>query len=203
MCGAREVVKIFLYGTAALLYTEDKSQFRDGSYVMRKLVVILFLSVASSVSAESRFGPDLWKSYLEFDQMLVMKFGAERSLSRHWGIKGGGGISVFGLTTVGYELVGVYHVMPPKNRFQWDIEFGLPLAYFNVLEGTLVDWDPHIDDPFAGWAPGASLVWGLRFDGGSILCIKTGLLTLFEYQRDSGWREGIPVIPEVAIQWMF
>jgi len=170
---------------------------------MKKCLIILLLLCSFSAFSESRFGKTSWSYYLEFDQMMVLKIGSEYSLSPDWGVKGGIGLSVGGFTVVGYELLGVYHLKDVDNRFQWDLEFGLPLAYFDVLEGNVVDWDPTIDDPYIGWAPGASLVWGRRLKGGSVLSLKTGVVCLFEYQRDSGWRDSIPVLPEVSIQWMF
>jgi len=171
---------------------------------MRKLVLILLMiTIASGVAAESRFGTRPWKGFLEFDQMFVLKAGAERSLSGAWGIKGAFGVSPMGFTTFGYEVVGVYHLRPATSRFQWDIEFGLPIAYFNFLEGTVVDWDPYITGPFAGWAPGACLVWGFRFRRGSILGVKTGATVPIEYQSGSGWHNRLQVIPNIALQWMF
>ena len=170
---------------------------------MRRLGLILMVVCAGSAAGESRYGSDFWRIYLEFDQMLVLKVGAEYSLSPSWGVKGSLGISVFGLTTVGYQMVGVYHITGVDSGFQCAIEFGLPIAYFNVLEGNLVDWDPYIDDPFAGWAPGATVVWGLKLGAGPVLSLKTGAVVLFEYQRDSGWRDNVPVLPAAALQVMF
>ena len=165
--------------------------------------LLVFLFVATALSAESRYGDRAWKAFVEFDQMFVLKAGAERSLSPNWGIKGAIGLSIPGVTTVGYEIVGTYHVRPEDKRFQFDVEFGLPVAYFNVLEGIAVDWDPHVDGPFAGWAPGASAVWGFRFGGGSVLGLKTGVVALFEYQWDAGWRKRCAIVPEFALQWAF
>ncbi len=170
---------------------------------MKKFLIILLLLCSFSAFSESRFGESRWRHYLEFDQMMVLKIGSEYSLSPDWGVKGGLGLSVGGITLVGYELLGVYHLRDIGNRFQWDLEFGLPIAYFDVFEDNVVNWDPMIDDPYAGWAPGASLVWGRRFKGGGVLCLKTGVVCLFEYQRDSGWRDDIPVLPELSIQWLF
>ncbi len=171
---------------------------------MRKSVLILLMiSIASGVAAESRFAAGPWKGFLEFDQMFVLKAGAERSLSPDWGIKGAFGVSVMGFTTFGYELVGIYHLRPETSRFQWDIEFGLPIAYFNFLEGTVVNLDPYVSGPYAGWAPGACLVWGFRFHRGSVLGIKTGAVVPFEYQWGTGWKARMQVIPDVSIQWMF
>ncbi|MDY7029527.1 MAG: hypothetical protein SVR04_14650 [Spirochaetota bacterium] len=163
-----------------------------------KKIIIIFLLLLCSVNTfgESRFGERRWRHYLEFDQMMVLKAGSEYSLSSAWGVKGG-------ITLVGYELLGIYHLRGIDNRFQWDLEFGLPIAYFDLLEGSVVDWDPMIDDPYAGWAPGASLVWGRRFASGGVLCLKTDVFCLFEYQRDSGWWDDIPVLPELCLQWMF
>jgi hypothetical protein len=170
---------------------------------MRKAIAIALLFCSLSAGAQSRYDDGPWRFYLEFDQMFVLKFGAEYSLSPHWGVKAGFGCSVFGPTTMGYELVGVYHIMDEQDRFQWDVEFGLPIAYFNVFEGNVVDWDPMVDDPFAGWGPGASLVWGYRFAGGSVLSLKTGGLVVLEYQRDSGWRAEPLFLPEFALQWVW
>jgi len=170
---------------------------------MKKLCIVFLLLCSLSVFGESRFGETAWRPYLEFDQMMVLKGGAEYSLSPSWGVKGGIGFSVGGFTVVGYEILSVYHLKKVDSRFQWDIEFGLPLAYFDVFEGNLVDWDPAIDDPYAGWAPGASLVWGRKLKGGGVLCLKTGVLCVFEYQRDSGWRDDLLILPEISIQWIF
>jgi len=170
---------------------------------MRRMGLILLVVCAASAAGESRYGADSWRLYLEFDQMLMLKVGAEYSLTPGWGIKGGLGIAPFGSATVGYQLLAVYHLRDVDNRFQWDVEFGLPIAYFNFLEGTVVDWDPYVDSPYVGWAPGASLAWGLKLPGGSVLSLKTGAVVLFEYQRESGWRDDTPVIPAAAIQWMF
>jgi len=66
--------------------------------------------------------------YLEFDQMLLQKGGAEYSLSPEWGVKGCIGLSVSGITIIGYELLGVHHLEDVDNRFQWNIKLGLPVA---------------------------------------------------------------------------
>lgn len=175
-----------------------------GRFVMRTLgLILLMVLIASGVAAESRFGSRPWKGFLEFDQMFVLKAGAERSLTQNWGIEGALGVSLMGFTTFGYELVGVYHLRPERSRFQWDIEFGLPIAYFNFLEGTVVDLDPYASGPYAGWAPGACLVWGFRFRRGSILGVKTGAVVPIEYQWGSGWSGRLQVIPDLALQWMF
>ena len=158
--------------------------------------------IVSAAAADSRFGESPRKIFLEMDQMFMLKIGAEQSLSPDWGIKFAAGVSAFGLTTFGYEVVGVYHLKPSENRFQLDLEFGLPVAYFNFLEGVIVDWDPNIEEPFAGWAPGADLVWGIRFNQGTVLCIKTGFLIPVEYQKHEGWSTGMQVIPAMALQCM-
>ncbi len=64
-----------------------------------------------------------------------------------------------------------------------------------------MDWNPIIDDPYAGWCPGASLVWGHRFRRGQ-LGLKTGIVCIFEFQRDTGWRNPM-ILPEVAVEWIF
>lgn len=91
--------------------------------------------------------------------------------------------------------------MHPEARFQLDVEVGLPVAYFNPFENALVDWDPIIDDPYAGFGTGATIVWGYRFDAGR-LGLKTGVFLLNEYQRDSGWREPA-ILPEISVEWGF
>ena len=170
---------------------------------MRRPLALLLALCAVAAEGESRYGESNWALYLELDQMLVLNVGTEYSLSRNWGVRGGVGVTLFGFATAGYELVGVYHFMEPDRQFQCDLEFGLPVAYFNALEGNVVDWDPQIDSPFAGWAPGMSLVWGYRLARGSVVSLKTGALVPFEYGRDSGWRDSINVLPEFALQWLF
>jgi hypothetical protein len=183
--------------------TSNRGFHRSGVVLMRKLLTVVLLLCSAGVSAESRYDDTSWRLYLELDQMFVLKIGAEYSFSPQWGVKGGIGVSVLGPTVMGYEIIGVYHIMDVDNRFQCDVEFGLPVAYFDVLEGNVVDWDPLIDDPYTGWAPGFSAVWGYQFAGGSVLSLKTGVVFLFEYQRDSGWREHVVPLPEVAIQWLW
>lgn len=166
------------------------------------LFLVLLCGMGSSVFGGPLGDAESWRLYLELDQMLVLKVGTEYRIDESWGIKGGMGVSIFSPTTVGYELLGVYHIKATETKFQWDLELGMPLAYFDIIEGNLVDWDPIIDDPYAGWAFGGSLVWGHRFEKGGVLSLKTGAMGVIEYQRDSGWKN-IGFLPEVSLQWLF
>jgi len=165
--------------------------------------VLVLILLASGLGAESRYPETRWRPYVELDQMFIPKVGTEISIAPHWGVKGALGFSFLGLTAVGYEFIGVYHIRAEDRTFQWDVEWGLPLAYFDVFEGNVVDWDDSIDDPYAGWAPGVSLVWGYRFRSGGVLALKTGILWVFEYRWDSGWRSDYPVLPELSLQWQW
>jgi hypothetical protein len=167
----------------------------------RGFLVLLFLLSLPSGFSESRYENSPWRLHLELDQMLCLKFGAEYSLSPRWGIKGALGVPFFGLGHISYDLVGIHHFRPLESPFQLATEFGLPVAYFNALEGEVIDHDPVIDDPYYGWCPGVNLVWGWQFKAGT-LGLKTGVLLLLEYQQDSGWRDP-GVLPEVALEWAF
>lgn len=168
---------------------------------MRKILIVAVLLVSTTATAQSRYPGTPWRLYLELDQMFMVKVGTEYSITPGWGVKGAIGITPFGLTTVGYELAGVWHLMDVKNRFQIDFEFGLPLAYFDVLEGNLVDRDPMVDDPYVGFAPGVSLAWSYQSARGRAIGAKTGALAVFEYQRNRGWRMPLLVMPELSLQW--
>ncbi len=168
---------------------------------VKRLILILFLLPVAFGFSESRYGETSWRAHIELDQMLCLKFGAEYSLNPRWGVKGALGLSFFGIGHVSYDLVGIRHFRARDSRFQLAMEFGLPVAYFNALEGEAVDSDPLIDDPYYGWCPGVTLVWGWQFRTGT-LGLKTGVIALLEYQRDSGWREP-GGLPEVALEWVF
>ena len=164
-------------------------------------LLIIFLLPITLGFGESRYGDRSWRLHLELDQMLCLKIGAEYSFSPRWGIKGALGPSFFGSGHVSYDLVGIHHFRDAESPFQLAMEFGLPIAYFNALEGEVFDRDPIIDDPYYGWCPGLNLVWGWKFKAGT-LGLKTGVVALFEYQRDSGWRDP-GVLPEIALEWVF
>lgn len=163
------------------------------------LAAAMLLAVPPLVADPQPRDRPLWTFHLELDQMLCLKPGAERRIAPAWGLKGAAGITFAG--HISYDLVGIRHFRAPDRTFQLDLEFGLPVAYVNFIEGVAADWDPVIDGPYAGWGPGFSLVWGRRFRAGR-LGLKTGLFCVFEYQRDSGWRDPA-FLPEIAIEWVF
>ena len=159
----------------------------------------IFLVWIISVFPVSVFAADV---YVELDQMLCVKIGLEQEFSPRWGIKGSLGISPLGITVIPYDLSGFYRIIYDENRpFRLTSEFGLNVAYFDVFEGNVVDWDPHIDDPYAGFIPGINLNWGYAFKRG-VLGLKTGILYMMEYQRDSGWRDPI-LLPEITLEYRF
>jgi len=168
--------------------------------MFRKLFSLLMLSLFLILPLYGKDIPGI-NFYLELDQMLSLKIGAEYSFSEKWGIRGSFGTSPLGLTTFTYSFMGVYHFSSPDDTWQFDLEWGLPLAYFNFIEGRYADWDPIIDDPFHGYLFGFSLLigyraseclWGLRI-GGSIW---------IENQRDTGWK-GPRFIPVVSLLYDF
>lgn len=139
--------------------------------------------------------------HIEFDQMMQLRFGLTYSFNEDWGLRSSLGFSPLGLTTFSYNLMGVYHFSAPERPWQFDLEFGLPLGYFNFLEGWIVDWDENIDDPFAGWLAGVSMRMSRRFSIG-YFGLRLGGAAWGEHQRDSGWKE-FRIMPIVALVYEF
>ncbi|WP_319477936.1 hypothetical protein [Marispirochaeta aestuarii] len=129
---------------------------------------------------------------VELDQLLTPRAAVEFLLQPQTGLRGSLGVSVLGFPTVSYGLVAVRHMRSPDSKFQLDLEGGLPVGYFNLLEGACIDWDPNIDDPFAGWLWGGGISWGWRSRQRQF-SLFTGCSAWWEVQRDSGWKGPGPI----------
>ena len=163
---------------------------------MKRKITILFLFLfvlCSYISAAEENRILNWQ--IELDQMMQLRLGVTWNINDYWGFRGSLGAAPFGITTWSYNLMGIYHFSIPR-QWEVDMEFGLPLGYFNFIEGRYVDWDPIIDDPFAGWLFGASLRAGYRFNFGMI-GLRLGGAWWMEYQQDSGWKDP-GIMPIVA-----
>jgi hypothetical protein len=159
--------------------------------------VLIFLSPAFAVGPD---GKRMMRFYLELDQMTCLKAGLEIPFTDRLGLKGSLGLSPFGITTWSYDLAGFYRIIDGPGPFKLSSEFGLNLACVNILEGTLVDWDPHMAGPFAGFAPGINLNWAYAFRE-QTLGLKTGVFYYMEYQN-AGWNDP-SFIPEVTLEYIF
>ncbi|MDC7222220.1 MAG: hypothetical protein PQJ60_00695 [Spirochaetales bacterium] len=157
------------------------------------LLPLLFLG-----SFSAGFGADF---YWELDQMLCLKVGLEQKIGPRWGVKGSLGFSPLGITLLSYDGALFYRLKEGPGPFRLTAEGGLNVAYVDLLEGNLVDWNEYVEGPYAGFVPGINLNWGYALKGG-VLGLKTGILYATEYQRGSGWREPI-VLPEVTLEYRF
>lgn len=87
----------------------------------------------------------------------------------------------------------------PENfkNFNYSIELGIPIAYFDLLEGKYVDWDPKLDSPYAGWLFGATI----KTEFYNHWLLKTGAAYWIEWQEDGGFKNG--VLPIVSLGYKF
>ena len=148
---------------------------------------LFFLFAPSPIGAESAQTEATWSFHSEVDLFLGLKAGAEYRLSEHWGLGGSLGLCLISPLQTTYTLLGIDHLCPREGPFQFDLEFGLIQAIFNVLE-PLVDIDPDIDWASAYWVPGAALSVGYRSPGGHIFAIRLGAGIIFGYDIGS-WRK--------------
>jgi len=160
--------------------------------------LIFFILVTTVIFAEDSNPERPWDFSLELNMMLRVQFDAEYFLNDSLGLKGGFGISPIGGTCFTYNALLVYHLNLPTPHFQLDIEAGLPLAYFDFIEGRYVDWDPMIDDPYYGFLPGLGVLASYRFNEQQALGLRLGAAVMFEHQLNTGWRDP-GIIPMVAL----
>ncbi|HAK45480.1 MAG TPA: hypothetical protein DCO79_06125 [Spirochaeta sp.] len=165
-------------------------------------ILIFFLLLIGSLCAENSRPERPWDFSLELNQMLHLQFEVEYFINNSLGLKGGIGLGLLGITCITYNALIVYHLDLPTEHFQLDIEAGLPISYFDFIEGRYVDWDPIIDDPYFGLLPGATLLASYRFNEEQALGLRAGAAAMFEHQRDTGWKEP-GVMPIVAIVYNF
>ena len=152
-------------------------------------LLIALLTLTSGLPAEEQSSERPWDFSVEFNQMLHIQIELEYFFNNDLGMKAGFGIAPFGITCYTYNTLLVYHLNLPKEHFQLDIEAGLPLAYFDFLEGEYVDWDSTIDDPYYGFLPGIGVLASYRFDNRQTLGLRAAATMMFEHQRDSGWKD--------------
>lgn len=157
-------------------------------------VLILFFTLSENISATG------FNFYAELDQMLSTRIGCEYGFTDTWALKGSAGVSPFMPTIVTCNLLGVY-TLPSAGKWNFDLEGGLPLAYFDQIEGRYFDNDPYIDDPYAGWLFGFSVLISHEFFG-SVLGLRLGAAEWIEQQQKTGWK-GPQIMPIVAIVWDF
>ena len=171
---------------------------------LRKLVCLFVLLVLclSAVSAEASRSERPLDLYIEFSMMLSLQLGMEYYFNDYIGIKGGLGVSTFMITTWTYNLLGVYHFNLPAEHFQLDLEAGLPLAYLDLFEGRITDWDPQADSPFMGFMPGICILASYRFNEEHALGLRVGGTAQLEYRFDDSWqRPGF--MPVLALVYNF
>jgi|GEM_PF-2494959 len=140
--------------------------------------------------------------YIELNQMLGVMIGAEVPLVGETAVHGSIGASpLAGFKAIQYSAAVVTHLRPSTSSFQVDIEAGMPLAYFDLLEDRYVDWDDHVDSPYAGWLFGGSVVWGYRHDRRQY-SLQTGYSAWWEWQDDDGWKgPGGIVVVSLRYAW--
>ncbi|MDC7226795.1 MAG: hypothetical protein PQJ61_08515 [Spirochaetales bacterium] len=166
------------------------------------LFLILLILAVANVSADDSRLERPWDFSLELNQMLHIQLDVEYFFNDSIGMKAGFGVSPLGWTCFTYNVLVVYHLNLPEEHFQLDFEAGLPIAYFDFIEGRYVDWDPMIDDPYYGFLPGACLLISYRFNEEHALGLRAGVAAMFEHNLDSGWKEP-GVMPVFAIVYNF
>ena len=152
------------------------------------LFLIFFILAGTIVFAENPDPERPWDFSIELNMMLHIQFDVEYYFNESLGIKSGLGISPLAGTCFTYNALLVYHLNLPTEHFQLDLEAGLPLAYFDFIEGRYVDWDPMIDDPYYGFLPGLDILASYRFSERQALGLRAGASVMFEHQLNNGWR---------------
>lgn len=169
----------------------------------RVVILLVFMTVfIGLVSADEKQTERPWDFSIELNQMLHFQFDVEYFFNNSFGLKAGMGLSPFGITCFTYNVLAVYHLNLPTEHFQLDIEAGLPIAYFDFIEGEYVDWDPIIDDPYFGFLPGADLLISYRFNDEHALGLRAGAAVMFEHQRNTGWKD-LSLMPIIAVVYNF
>lgn len=140
--------------------------------------------------------------YIEVTQMFSMTFGVDMEINEEAGLKFSLGASPFSIKTISYSALFYYQLPEQFDNFNYYIEVGLPIGYFDLIEdtfffGTYVDWDDIIDDPYAGWLKGVTLS-GEFYDH---FILKAGVAYWTEWQRDSGFKNG--VLPIISLAYKF
>ncbi len=172
---------------------------------MRKniLIILIFLTLPpTSLIAFEKNNERPWDLSAELSMMLTLQLDVEYFFNDSFGLKAGFGISLIGLTCFSYNMLFEYHLNLPTEHFQLDLEAGLPLAYFDFIEGRYVDWDPLIDDPFLGFLPGGGALFSYRFNEEHALGLRAAAAVMFEHQRDTGWKTP-GFIPILALVYNF
>ncbi len=162
------------------------------------LLLVLSILVVSLSFAEVTNPERPWDFSFELNMMLHAQFDVEYFFNESMGLKGGFSIPGISGTSFTYNVLFVYHFNLPSEHFQLDIEAGLPLAYFDFIEGRYVDWDPYVDDPYYGFIPGLGLLASYRFNQKQALGLRIGAGMLLEHQLQSGWRKPW-VAPVIAL----
>ena len=173
---------------------------RVAFFLLLFLLFFPFRLLAADDSTEHPERP--WDFSLELTQMLTLQLELEYFFNDNLGIKAGFGASLLGSTCFTYNALFVYHFNLPADHFQLDFEAGLPVAYFDFIEGRYVDWDPIIDDPYFGFAPGAAFLFSYRFNEEHALGLRLGAAVKIEHQLESGWTEN-RVLPVFTLVYNF
>ncbi len=176
---------------------------RQKSFIRKLLCLFVLLVIClSAVSAEASRSERPIDFYAEFSRMLSLQLGMEYYFNDYLGIKGSLGASPFMITTWTYNLLGVYHFNLPAEHFQLDFEAGLPLAYLDLFEGRVTDWDPQIESPFMGFLPGVAVLASYRFNEEHALGVRLGGSVQFEYRFNGSWQQP-GFIPVFALVYNF
>ena len=156
-------------------------------------VVLMVLLVLSLNAAPAGY----WSFHSELDLALGLKAGAEYRLNS-FGIRGSAGFSLLGPAQLSYTLVGVSHLMPEKNRFQLDIQYGLIQAVCDFLT-PLVNAEAEEDNPYTYWFPGACICASFLTKKGHRFGIRAGAGAGLGYDQGM-WREPF-FLPNLALEY--
>ncbi len=135
--------------------------------------------------------------YIELNQMFSINVGIEIKNDNNLGFRGSLGASPFDIKTISYSAVLFYKLPENFTNFDYSVELGIPIAYFDLFEGKYVDWDPIIDNPYAGWLLGVTI----KTEFFRHWLLKTGVAYWIEWQEDEGFKNG--VLPIVSLGYKF
>jgi hypothetical protein len=125
-------------------------------------LVLLPLLGATALAAEDRSS---WSFHSELDLYLSLKAGAEYQFSDHFGIRGSLGACIISPAQFSYTLIGISHLSKPDSGLQFDIQYGLIQAIFDVIDA---------DNRYAYWVPGVCAAIGYRSPRGHRFAMRAG-----------------------------
>jgi hypothetical protein len=164
--------------------------------IVRKAAIVLAVLVLSPAVLSAQAG--VWSFQSDLDLYLGLRAGAEYQFSNEIGIRGTVGLCLISPTQVSSTLVGVWHIMPPDNGLQLDVEAGLILCNFDFLN-QYVYTVPSMQNPFIYFVPGLCASVGYRWPSGHQIALRAGAGMTIGY--DLGAWGNPSFLPDVTLEY--